>query len=109
MISNGSYKVSQTIGGAFLVSAANSAFDNTLISKLHTNDPSINPAAVLAVGASGLRAAFSAEEFPVIIESYMEALQITYILAIACGGMAFCVSLFGKWTSIKGKVVMGAA
>jgi hypothetical protein len=101
--------VSQTIGGAFLVSAAESAFVNMLISKLQVNAPSIDPYAVIAAGATGLRAAFSDGDLPAIVTSYMEALRITYIIATACAGLAFLVALFAKWTSIKGRVVMGAA
>lgn len=101
--------VAQTMGGAFLVSAAQSAFVNTLISKLHANDPSIDSSVVLAVGATGLRDAFSADVLPAILASYMSALRVTYIIATAAAGLSFLVALFAKWTSIKGKVVVGAA
>lgn len=99
----------QTIGGAFLVSAAESAFVNTLISKLHQDSPSIDPSAVIAAGATGLRAAFSKDDLPSILKCYMVALKVTYNIATAAAGLAFLVALFAKWTSIKGKVVIGAA
>lgn len=101
--------VSQTLGGAFLVSPANSAFVNTLMSKVAVNAPSVLPASVVAAGATGLRQAFSVDELPPIIDSYMSALKATYAIAIATAGSAFVVSLFGRWNSIKGKAVVGAA
>jgi hypothetical protein len=39
----------------------------------------------------------------------MSALQVAYTISIATSGVAFVVSLFGKWKSIKGKHVAGAA
>lgn len=101
--------VSQTIGGAFLVSAAESAFVNTLISKLHEHAPSVDPSAVLAAGATGLRESFSDTEYPAILSSYMTAISATFLIATASTGLAFLVALFAKWTSIKGRTVVGAA
>jgi len=39
----------------------------------------------------------------------MDALKVTHLIATAAAGLAFLVALLARWTSIKGKVVMGAA
>ncbi|KAE8448022.1 hypothetical protein EG329_009945 [Mollisiaceae sp. DMI_Dod_QoI] len=99
----------QTIGGALLVSAAQAAFVNTLISQLQVNSPDINPALVIAAGATGLRDAFTEMQLPGLLISYMAALRVAYAISIATGGAAALVGLFAPWTSIKGKASMGAA
>jgi hypothetical protein len=100
--------VFQTLGGAFLVSAGESMFVNTLIGQLKQNAPTIDPLHVITVGATGLRQAFTESELPGIVLSYMGALRITYCLAIASTGLATLIAVFSSWKSIKGKVNMGA-
>ncbi|EPE25582.1 MFS general substrate transporter [Glarea lozoyensis ATCC 20868] len=99
----------QTIGGALLVSAANAAFVNTLISELRKNVPSIDPLRVILAGATGLRDAFTEEQLPGLLVSYMAALKVTYAIAIATSGGAVLIAFFSPWRSIKGKVSMGVA
>jgi hypothetical protein len=100
--------VAQTIGGALIVSAAQAAFVNTLISQLLVNLPEINPAVVVATGATGLRDAFTEAQLPALLVSYIAALRVAYIISIATGCAAALVALFAPWTSIKGKVSVGA-
>jgi hypothetical protein len=91
------------------VSAAQAAFVNTLISQLLVNSPELNPALVVAAGATGLRQAFTEAQIPGILISYMAALRVAYAIAIATSGAATLVALLAPWKSIKGKVSMGAA
>jgi MFS transporter, DHA2 family, glioxin efflux transporter len=101
--------VVQTIGGALLVSAAQAAFVNTLVSQVLINSPGINPALVVAAGATGLRDAFTEAQLPKILLSYMAALRVAYSISIATGGAAALVALLAPWRSIKGRVSMAAA
>jgi hypothetical protein len=64
---------------------------------------------VVAVGTTGLRQAFDEAQLPGITAAYMGALKITYGIAIASTGITTIIAVFSSWTSIKGKVVMGAA
>jgi hypothetical protein len=73
------------------------------------NCPRINPALVVAAGATGLRDAFTEAQLPGILVSYMAALRVAYAISVATGGAAALVALFAPWISIKGKVSMGAA
>ncbi len=70
------------------------------------NSPEINPALVIAAGATGLRQSFSETQLPEILLSYMAALRVAYAISIATGGAAALAALFAPWTSIKGKVKM---
>jgi MFS transporter, DHA2 family, glioxin efflux transporter len=101
----------QTIGGAFWVSAAESAFTNRLVQKLPVYAPGVNPSLVVATGATELRSVFTAEQLTGILEAYMSGLKVAFIVPIALGGVAAIISLFPKWTSLKGKIDpgMGAA
>ncbi|KAH7381521.1 major facilitator superfamily transporter [Pyrenochaeta sp. MPI-SDFR-AT-0127] len=99
----------QTMGGALTVSAAQSMFTNELISSLAKNLPSMNPAQVLIVGATEIRTAFSAEEFPIILSAYMDGLKVAFIFTIALFGVSALISLATPWTNIKGKSKPGVA
>jgi MFS family permease len=98
----------QTVGGAFFVSAGQSALANVLMTKLPQYVPNINPGSILAVGATELRDVFPAEAIPGIVHAYMDGLRATYLIAIVAGGVATIVSLGSKWRNLKGANVSGA-
>lgn len=103
--------VFQTLGGAIFVSAAQTAFENTLIHSLLTLARPINPASVIATGATGLRAAFGADQLPDVLTSYMRGLNVAFALAIPLAGLTCFIALFSEWRNIKNKsggVVGGA-
>ncbi|KAH8803447.1 DNA repair protein RAD50 [Xylogone sp. PMI_703] len=99
----------QTIGGAFLVSGAQSAFTNTLVHHLRHDAPTVDPNVVVAVGATGLRDAFTANELAGILVSYTAALRVTYGIAIAAAGLATITAALTRLQSIKGKTPIGVA
>ena len=99
----------QTIGGAFFVQAGQSAFSNQLLKTVPTTAPGVAPALVLGTGASDLRNVFSPEVLPGILVAYMAGLRDAYAIAIAMAGMAFIISFFTGWKSLKGKVQAGGA
>lgn len=73
------------------------------------NAPGIDPSLVIAAGATGLRETFTEAQLPGLLISYVSALRLAYTISIAAGGAAALVGLLAPWTSIKGKVSMGAA
>lgn len=89
-----------------MVSAAESAFVNTLVKQLKYNAVGINPQSVIDTGATGLRQAFTATELSGILLSYMAALKVAYSIAIAAAGVATLVGLFSSWKNIKGKAII---
>jgi hypothetical protein len=81
--------VFQTSGGSFFVSAGQSAFENRLIGSLAKNAPSVDPALVIATGATDIRTVFSGAEQAGVIQSYLDGLHYTFILIIVLAGLSF--------------------
>lgn len=99
--------VFQTMGGAVMVSAGQAAFTNKLISGIESSAPSLEPAQVVAMGATDLRRAFSGVELSAVLAAYTDGIQTALILSIALAGAATLASLLIPWRSIKGKVQTG--
>lgn len=100
----------QTVGGAFMVSAAQAAFVNVMVKHLllHSGPLGVNPAAVVATGATDLRKAFPAEVVPSILVAYMRGLKIAFAIGIASTGMAFVIiTLFQRWNRLDPKAIAG--
>ena len=76
----------QTLGGAFFVSAAQTAFFNTLLNQLAEYAPNISPGQVIASGATELRNIFHEGDLPGILHAYMDGLKVAYALSIALAG-----------------------
>lgn len=96
--------VFQTLGGAFSVSAAQSAFENRLLARVPVTVPSIDPALVLATGATELRQVFSAVDIPRIVEAYMDGLKVSFALVIALAVVSIPIALCAKWQIVKPKM-----
>jgi hypothetical protein len=91
----------QTVGGAFLLAAAEAGFSNRLFQLLPSTAPAVNPALVLATGASDLRNAFSSEDLPGILVAYMGGIKVTFAIALAATGLAVLISLLSSWKRIS--------
>ncbi|KAL3417500.1 beta-ketoacyl synthase domain-containing protein [Phlyctema vagabunda] len=76
----------QTLGGAFSISAAQSAFVNSMVGRLPVTAPGVDPALVVATGAAELRNVFSQSELPGILLAYMEGIKTAF--AVSIGMMA---------------------
>jgi MFS transporter, DHA2 family, glioxin efflux transporter len=94
--------VFQTMGGALFVSGAQSIFANRVLQTLPTNAPGIDPAQLLAIGATQLRESFSPAQLPGILESYITGLRAAWALGIALAGVSLCASFGPEMRSIKG-------
>jgi len=102
----------QTVGGAFWVSAAQSAFVNTMVNRLATSAPDVNPLVVLGTGATQIRQLFPAEQVPGILVAYMAGIQTALALALGAVGVSFVVSLFSNFKRLSRnelKAASGAA
>jgi MFS transporter, DHA2 family, glioxin efflux transporter len=93
--------VTQTIGGSFFVSAAQSVFGNRLLSTLQINAPSVNAAKVLATGAADIRDVFAQDNIYGILISYLDGLHAVFALAIALSGLSLVVAIFAPWRRIN--------
>ncbi|KAJ4159099.1 uncharacterized protein LMH87_008016 [Akanthomyces muscarius] len=91
----------QGLGGAFLVSAAQSAFLNQMVSYVMRRAPEINKGTLILTGATNIRQAFPAEQIPIVIDGYMHGLKVVFALCIAATGVATTVGLFTRWSKLK--------
>ena len=100
--------VFQTVGGAFFLAATQSAFLNQMVKRLIVTAPTVDPAAVIATGASELRK-FPEEVLPGILQAYMHGIKIGLSLASVGAGVAFVGSFASRWTRLNTKNITGAA
>jgi predicted MFS family arabinose efflux permease len=99
----------QVAGGAFFVSAAQSAFINTVLNRLTYTAPNVDPIKLIATGATELRNAFSPEDIPGILVAYMDGLKVSFAIAIAGTGIAFILSTLSHWKRLDLKAVEKSA
>jgi hypothetical protein len=98
----------QTIGGAFFISAGQAAFANRLLARIPVTAPGVNPALVVATGATDLRKVFSAHDLPGILVAYLDGLRVAFAIAIATACLGFILAFAPRWQTLKGKDVMAA-
>lgn len=105
--------VSLTIGGAFFLSAAQSAFNNQLIKAIAIRLPDVDPIVALGIGATQIRQVFTAEQVPLVIDSYTDGLKAVFAICIAAFGVSTLVGALGSWKKLHGddlkKATGGAA
>jgi predicted MFS family arabinose efflux permease len=95
----------QALGGALFISVAQSVFQNGLKRGLVTYAPDVPSGAILNSGATQVRAVLaslgksgSLEE---VIQSYVVGLRDAFRVTLACAVVAFVISLFFEWKSVK--------
>lgn len=98
-----------TIGGAFLLSAAQCAFNNQLIHHLAKSLPDIDPRIALGIGATEIRKAFTAGQVPAVIEAYVQGLKAVFALVVAAYGVATMLGMLGSWKRLGEEELKAAA
>ena len=91
----------QTIGGAFMISAAQAGFSNKLIARAAVLAPGADQTLVIMTGASELRKTFHGAQLGGILNAYMEGLRVPFAIAIACAALSTCIAFAPKWQKIK--------
>lgn len=91
------FLVFQIIGGAFSISAAQSAFANTLLKRLAETAPEIPPLLVIGTGAGDLASVFSPEQLPLVISAYMDGIRVSFAVALAMAGVSFLLAFLQPW------------
>ncbi|KIW20704.1 hypothetical protein PV08_01281 [Exophiala spinifera] len=90
----------QMIGGSFTLSAAQSAFNNKLISTLRSTAPGVDPGLVLVTGATEIRRVFTPAQVPGIVAAYMQGLKSVFAIGTGTFGAAFLASMCAPWTRL---------
>ncbi|KAF2112525.1 major facilitator superfamily domain-containing protein [Lophiotrema nucula] len=102
----------QTIGGAFTISASQTAFVNRLVRTAKHTAPGVSPLALIGTGATDIRRVFPAELVPGIVEAYMAGVKVVFALVIGIVGGSFLMSLLVKFKRLNveaAKAAGGAA
>ncbi|KAI1638766.1 MFS general substrate transporter [Biscogniauxia mediterranea] len=93
---------SQSLGGAVFISVGNSIFQNRLQAVAGETDiPGLDIKGIIEGGAIAFRHMVPAEQLPILLEKYNEALQSVFLAAIPLGGLAFIACCFLEWKSVK--------
>ena len=71
-----------------------------MLAKLPSAAPNIDPARLLATGATELRQAFTPDELSGVLIAYMHGLKGAFALSIGFCGLAFLSTLFIPWSKL---------
>jgi len=93
----------QSLGTAVFLAVSNTLFDQSLISQLSVNAPNVDPAKVIAAGATGFLGDVSSEDIPGILLSYSNSIDRVFYIAAALGVVAFVTSNFLGWIHLQPK------
>lgn len=90
----------QGLGGAFLVSGAQSAFINQMVNYVTSHAPEVSKANLILTGATAIRTAFPVEQQGVVIDGYMNGLHAAFAVCIAASGLATVIALGVRWKKL---------
>ncbi|EPE30953.1 MFS general substrate transporter [Glarea lozoyensis ATCC 20868] len=90
----------QTLGGSLMISAAQSAFVNTLIKRIIETVPELDPLLVVLTGATEIRQKLPAETIPRVLRAYMDGLKSAYAIGIATAGLMLLLAFACKWHNL---------
>lgn len=94
----------QTVGGSIMLLVAQNLFQNKLMANIIADAPSIDPTAVLAAGATGLRGAgLSDDVLAGVVQAYSDAVTTTLYVPTAMAAVAIFGAIAMEWKSVKGK------
>jgi hypothetical protein len=95
----------QTLGGAIFISVAQNVFTNRLLANVISIVPDLDPAIVLASGATNLAKNIRPEYLDGVIEAYNSAITTTFYVAVATAALSIIGAVFVEWKSVKGKKI----
>lgn len=96
------------VGGAFLLSAAQSAFNNTMIRHATSMVSGIDTTLLLGTGATQIRTVFNSTEIPAVIASYMAGIKVVFAITVGAAGFASLFSLLGSWKKLHAEDMKNA-
>lgn len=82
-----------SLGGAISISIAQNIFVNTLIAQIPKYTTGIDPALIVAAGATHVREVTPPSQLAGVLMAYDVAVQRAFVLPIAAGAVAFGFSL----------------
>ena len=89
------------MGGAVFVAAGQCVYNNRLVQGVVHASTALDLATVLETGASELRKAFAGEALDVVLNAYLDGLQVCFIFGAVVSGVAILIGFFAPFRSIK--------
>ncbi|KAI9720901.1 MAG: hypothetical protein M1828_005471 [Chrysothrix sp. TS-e1954] len=99
----------QTLGGALFISVTQNVFQNQLGKNLSAVVPQLDPAEVLAVGATAIKNVVPMQYLHQVITAYNTSLTQTYYVAVAVAGLSLFGAALMEFKSVKGKKIEAGA
>ncbi|TGO25349.1 hypothetical protein BPAE_0082g00340 [Botrytis paeoniae] len=97
----------QSMGGALVVSAAQSLFQNELLNIIPHTNPSNSPSSIFSIGVSQAQTSFPPSELPGIMAAYTRGIRMAVVLSIAMAGTATLVALSQCWFRMQQELGSG--
>lgn len=79
-----------------------------MLNTLPSAAPQVDPAMVLASGATQIRTLFPAEQIPGILVAYMAGIKVSLAIALGFVGMSVLVAAVGPWKRLNREAVKEA-
>ncbi|KAL2195600.1 major facilitator superfamily domain-containing protein [Corynascus similis CBS 632.67] len=98
----------QCIGASAFVTAAQAAFVNRMVQMMPTTAPDVDPAKVIATGATLIRVAFPDDQVPGIVVAYMAGIKVAFGISIGGAGLGLVICLFSRWKRLHSDTVKDA-
>lgn len=95
----------QTLGGSLFVSVSQNVFSNKLVEYVGEYVPGLDPATVLAAGATSIQKIIPSEYLDGVTLAYNDALMQTFLVSAALAAVSIVGSAFMEWRSVKGKKI----
>ncbi|KXJ85929.1 major facilitator superfamily transporter [Microdochium bolleyi] len=100
----------QFLGGALFIAVGQTVFTNRLAQEIVATLPGVDPAIILASGATNLKNILSADQLVQAIAAYNTALTTTFFVGVGLAVATLVGSSLVEWKSVKGKnIEMGMA
>jgi MFS transporter, DHA2 family, glioxin efflux transporter len=87
------------LGGITIITAAQSAFFNTMVNNLLNTAAGIDQITVVYTGATELRHMFPTAEVPRIVAAYMNGIKGALDIIIGATSLPLVVASFAKWAN----------
>lgn len=89
------------LGGSVFVTVSQTLLANKLVANLAGRIPGINASAIANSGATSVRDLVPADQLPIVLEAYNEAMKSIWYLALGLSCLAFVSSWGLEWKSVK--------
>jgi hypothetical protein len=90
-----------------ILSSAQAAFANRLLHVVTAAIPDLEPAALLATGATQIRTVFPPEVLPTVLLGYMAGIKVAFGILIGASGLSLLFLPFGDWKRLDPKALEG--